>query len=254
MTDIAAQNSATYTGTWWRERVGFWRRVGAFFLDAAIVLIPLQLLVVVLYTQTDGRIQGSFGLIYRMCADLDRVPEGFPHTLERIDTVQDCQTTLFGLPMSRQLVLSQTDQTEGQQRTLTEELWLNADGYHVESLWLDANGAALAIFLLYLIAFEWRIGQTVGKHVLDIRVLDRDALDALGIPLTKAIFRQAVLFAPILAFLLLQYGATSRGAAVFLGGLFLVFASIWVISVTISLARKTDPLYDRLAGTIVVKI
>ena len=252
MTNLAVRVDPAYAAVR-RDRAGFWLRVGASLLDAAIILLPLQLLVVVLFAQTDGKIQGSFGLAFTICADLNSVPDEFPHTLERIDTAQDCQVTLFGLPMSRKLVLTQVDQADGRKTNQTEDLRLNADGFYVEKLWLYADLPALAIFLLYLVAYECRIGQTVGKYALDIKVVDRTAPDSLGIPLRKAILRHALLFAPIFAFLLLQLGVTTLGAAVFVGLISLAFAAVWLISVTISLVGKTDPIYDRLAGTIVVK-
>jgi hypothetical protein len=50
----------------WR-RAGFWRRVLAFVIDMAVVLIPLQVVVAVLFAQTNGAVQGSYGLVFNSC-------------------------------------------------------------------------------------------------------------------------------------------------------------------------------------------
>ena len=46
-----------------RPRAGFWRRLLAFIIDMAVVLIPLQIVVTILFAQTNGAIQGSFGVL-----------------------------------------------------------------------------------------------------------------------------------------------------------------------------------------------
>jgi hypothetical protein len=35
-------------------RAGFWRRAVAVFIDAAIILLPLQIVVAILFAQTNG--------------------------------------------------------------------------------------------------------------------------------------------------------------------------------------------------------
>ncbi|MBA8902163.1 RDD family protein [Phyllobacterium sp. P30BS-XVII] len=57
------------------RRAGFWRRVWALFFDSVIVFLPLQILVIVLYAQTNGAIQGTFGFTTSICQDVSVLPE-----------------------------------------------------------------------------------------------------------------------------------------------------------------------------------
>jgi hypothetical protein len=84
-----------------------------------------------------------------------------------------------------------------------------------------------------------------------------------GWPLQKAITRylaMAIGFVPVFAALIYQY-ITTRGSAdaMFTGNFFRWFmcagavGSLWLLVLIFQIARKTDPFYDRWAGTAVIR-
>jgi uncharacterized RDD family membrane protein YckC len=118
-------------------------------------------------------------------------------------------------------------------------------------------------FLAYLIGMIWKTGRTVGARIVGVRVVDAANPGASGVPLRKAIIRylaMAIGFVPAFAILIYQYAANGASAdAMFTGNFFRWFmyagglGALWVVVLIIQIARKSDPVYDRLAGTAVLR-
>jgi hypothetical protein len=97
----------------------------------------------------------------------------------------------------------------------------------------------------------------------DHRVIDTANPGAAGVPLRKAIVRYlAMMIGAVPAFALLIYQRAAVGGsadAMFTGDFFRWFAfagalgALWVLVLIVQIARKSDPIYDRLAGTAVVR-
>ena len=85
-------------------RAGFWRRVGALLIDFIIVLLPLQILVAILFAQTNGAVQGNVGFFTRICAPVSSIPEGLqPPPPANANSVNECRSGFFGFETSRTL-------------------------------------------------------------------------------------------------------------------------------------------------------
>ncbi|MDR7221558.1 RDD family protein [Aminobacter aminovorans] len=86
------------------RRAGFWRRVGALMIDSIIILLPLQILVAILFAQTNGAVQGNFGITLTICAPVEHLPEGLqPPPPADANSATECRSSLFGFETSRTL-------------------------------------------------------------------------------------------------------------------------------------------------------
>ncbi|MEP6566574.1 MAG: RDD family protein [Mesorhizobium sp.] len=248
-----------------RPRAGFWRRFGALLCDAALVLIPLQIVVAILFAQTNGAIQGSFGLQTTRCSPLDVLPEGLqPAPPDGFNSIQDCRISLFGLVTEHNLVVAKTTVTGNSKTSIYQSYSLDANGKPRGGA-LDVTWIALLSLLAYMVLMEWSSGATFGKRATGIRVVDAGDPSRIGIPVGKAVLRQIAMWIGALPVLIVQIGAlflikeaaqlealiASRSyiLLVVVGGL---IAFAWVIWILVSLVKKRDPIYDRLAKTAVV--
>jgi len=117
-------------------------------------------------------------------------------------------------------------------------------------------------FIAYLLATEARTGATLGDRAMRIRVVDAAVPAAPSVPLRKIVTRYLVAsvgFLPMLAVALANlYGADFEEIAasnIFTWlGITGAAAFGWVIFLTVQIIRKRDPLYDRIAGTAVVRV
>lgn len=243
-------------------RAGFWRRVGALLIDSIIILLPLQILVAILFAQTNGAVQSNFGITTRICATIDHLPEGLqPPPPASINSITECRGSLFGFETSRTLsvgtVVEQGNTTTG--RFLTYAL--DADGNPTSPF--DMTWVAMLALLVYVISMEWRRGATVGKRLLGMRTVDTAAPSQIGIPLRKAITRQlAMWIGTIPAFLVMikvLFLSDDPLNAMSGSGFWLAFAVAllieiaWFIWIIVSVSKKRDPIYDRIAGTSVLR-
>jgi hypothetical protein len=119
-------------------------------------------------------------------------------------------------------------------------------------------------FIAYLVGLVWKTGRTLGDRAAGTRVIDVANPGAAGVPLGRAVGRYLAMMigaVPALALLIYQYAAAGGSAdAIFTGQFFqwfayaALFGGLWTIVMIAQIALKTDPVYDRLAGTAVVKI
>lgn len=250
-----------------RPRAGFWRRLLAFIIDMAVVLIPLQIVVTILFAQTNGAIQGSFGALRSTtCTPVKTLPEMLqPAPPAGYNFILDCKTGLVhGFETSRSLTVGKETQTGDTRSTVSVTYPLGADGKPKDNVFY-VNWLAILILFAYLVFMESRSGVTFGKRCVDVRAIDLADSAQVGLPVRKAVTRQlAKLIGSIPAFsvLLVLYanvGGVEDMQAI-LGTPWFRFVSIggwligaaWLLWIVVSLARKDDPIYDRLAGTAVI--
>jgi uncharacterized RDD family membrane protein YckC len=246
-----------------RARAGFWRRFLALLIDMAVVLVPLQVLVAILFAQTNGTVQGSYGITYTRCAEAV-IPEGLvlqPPPPAGADSAMVCSVYFLGFETARTLTVSKTTQDGNVTTSVFQAYSLSADGFPRDDVF-QTDWLAVLLLLAYLVTLECRTGITVGKRILGIRVFDTDDLDRIGLPLRKAILRQLAMWlgsAPML--LVAIAGALSSSEAGFANpGLFLTGIGVtgiagfaWLIWILVSVSNKRDPIYDRLVGTSVFR-
>lgn len=248
-----------------RPRAGFWRRLGALLCDAALVLIPLQIIVAILFAQTNGAVQGNFGFQTTFCSSLDKVPDGLqPAPPEGYNSIQDCRLSLFGLATGRQLVVAKVTQTGNSRTAISRNYFLDANGSPKERAF-DVTWVAILSLLAYMVCMEWRSGETLGKRAAGIRVLDARNPEGRGIPLGRALLRQVAIYAGLLPLVILEIGTVifvsdvaqlealvASQSYILLMVVAGLFGLAWTVWIVVSLARKHDPIYDRLAKTAVV--
>ncbi len=252
-------------GMWSRPRAGFWRRLGALLCDAALVLIPLQVVVAILFSQTNGWVQGSFGFKTTICSPVSQLPDGLqPAPPAGFNSIQDCRTSLFGLVNGRALIVARITVNGHAKTSFFRTYPLDAEGRPRDDIF-DVTWIAILSLLAYMACMEWRFGETFGKYATGIRVVDVEDPASIGIPFGRALLRQIAMYGGVLPFMALEIGIvmfvsdaaqleaimTSPSHTLLMIAAGLVGLA-WVIWVLVSLARKRDPIYDRLAKTTVV--
>jgi uncharacterized RDD family membrane protein YckC len=249
-----------------RPRAGFWRRLSAFIIDTIIVSLPIQILVVVLFALTNGAVQTTSGISFGNCLktlQITELPQGLdPPPPANSNQAVICSTSFFGLESARRLTVSRVTKEGIVTKTFSRTYALDAQGKPRNAVSLDSV-AVLALFI-YLITMEYRFGATLGKCLLGIRVADADGPERLGIPLRKAGIRNLLmwawavpLFAVLLVFLIVSHGdwellmEDSFFVWFWLAGI-PVFA--WHLWVLVQIVCKLDPIYDKIAGTAVLRV
>jgi uncharacterized RDD family membrane protein YckC len=244
----------------WR-RAGFWRRVLAFVIDMAVVLIPLQVVVAVLFAQTNGAVQGSYGLVFNSCQKLSQLPEGLQPVLKLdFNSIVECRSSFFGFETARTVTVSKVNQTGSSATAVFETHALGADGRPRKAV--DTGWIALFLFFGYLVLFECRSGAAVGKRATGVRVIESARPDSIGIPARKAIGRYIAMWVgavPAAAVMLVALGSSAPAELATNNAFWTAFAVAgiielaWFIWIIVSISRKRDPIYDRIAGTITIR-
>lgn len=244
------------------RRAGFWRRFAAFIIDFLIVLVPLQIAVAILFAMTNGSIQGSFGIVSRVCQPLAQAPAGLvPPPPADANTATECESSFFGLPTSRDLTIG-TVQQEGNTTTgLYYTYSLDGDGKPNNAVQTD--WIAILALLAYLIAMEHRTGATIGKRALGLRAVPTHAPSQIGLSLKQAAIRNFAQFIGMVPALLVLFiflfvamdPLTAMESSSFwtLFTIAIIIQLAWVIWIIVSVSNKRDPIYDRIAGTSVLR-
>jgi uncharacterized RDD family membrane protein YckC len=249
-----------------RPRAGFWRRLIAFIIDGIIVSLPIQILVVVLFALTNGAVQTTSGIAFSNCLktpQLSELPQGLdPPPPTGSNRAVICSTSLFGLETARRLTVSRVTKDGVVTKTFSRTYALDAQGNPRNVISLDSV-VFLALFI-YLIAMEHRLGATWGKRLLGIRVADIDRPERVGIPLRKAVFRNLLIWAcavPLLVVLLISMIVSHGDLELLMEGSFFIWfaiaavlALVGCLLVLVQIVRKLDPIYDKIAGTAVLRV
>lgn len=244
-------------------RAGFWRRFLSFLIDAIIVALPFQVLAVVLFAATAGNIQMHSGLISTNCLNGKEIPQALdPPPPHDSNSIRVCRTSFFGAPTAATLTVGRVTQEGNTTTSVNQTYMLNKDGVPINGHSIDWI-VQLAL-LTYLVAMVWKTGRTLGARVVGVKVVDAALPGSRGVPLGKAILRYLAIFiGAVPAFSLFGYGRAVGGSsadAIFTADFFKWFAiaaligAAWTLLLIVQIARKTDPVYDRLAGTAVLKV
>jgi len=223
------------------ERGGFWRRLGALLVDALIIAVGLQLLGIPAYAVSGGRVQSNIvNIVY--CYRLDAIPPGVKIPPEfQANYVYDNVNTLFGFPTGRWVEISQEPQPHpGSNVLLTVPV--DAYGKPLNGQWLDLQWLHILALLVFRIGCEREHGQTTGKRLMRVRVVQ--IVPGTG-GFSAATKRNLAFFLPIQFFPLAVIGTPPWlvliGFAVFCG------AIVWQI------VSRHDTYYDKTAGTAVIR-
>jgi uncharacterized RDD family membrane protein YckC len=223
-----------------QPRAGFYRRCAAALIDAIVVSAAIQLLAVVLFVTTHGAVQMSGGFQLYNCAHkvaIADLPKGLvPAPPEQADAAKICRISFFGLETARQLTVSRTAKGDTAEASRTYML----DGDDRPKAGISLDWLLFPAFLLYLVALERRFGTTVGKRLSGLRVVDTEAPEGGNIPWRKAMIRNVLIWGWLLASEAWLPGAGLLGIA-------------WILWILIQGDRKIDPVYDRIAGTAVLR-
>jgi hypothetical protein len=243
-------------------RAGFWRRLWSIIIDGIITLLPFQMLAAVLFAMTGGMIQMNSGF-FTTCADGKTIPQGLnPPPPHDSNFMRVCGVSFFGATTGATLTVGRVTQEGGSTTTVSQSYMLDKEGTPIQGTSID--WIYQLAFVAYLVVMVWKTGKTLGGRAAGIRVIDVASPGASGVPLGRAIGRYLAMIigaVPTFALLTYQYAATGGSAdAMFTGQFFqwftyaAVFGGLWTIVLVFQMGLKIDPVYDRLAGTAVVKL
>ena len=241
------------------ERGGFWRRAGALVIDLLALMAALQLLAMVLFPLTGGRVQFAGGIYGYSCQKLDAVPVGISIPAEfKPDTITDCRQMLFGGTSARVLRAIRNTQSGTVTKTAFHAFLLDADGKPLRGPSLDSLLLPLLFALRYL--FD-RAGGSVGRRICRIRLSDAGCgnYPPTNSPLNR---RYAALLLPLAPYVLWSsFGAWLPWAqslgpdarlicSIMLG----IPALIALLAALQQVIRRRDTWYDRFAATGVLRV
>ncbi len=242
-------------------RAGFWRRLLSLTIDFVVVFLPFQILAAVLFATAGGTVQMYGGVFSTACEVGKTIPQSLdPPPPHDSNFVRVCRTSLFGATTGVVLTVGRFTREGTTTTTVSQGYMLDKNGTPIKGTSLD--GIAELALLAYLVAMIWKTGRTLGARVVGIGVVDAGNPSRPGVPLYKSILRYPAMFigaVPAFAILSQRYVVAGGNAdTMFSPDFFRWFAVaaivgvIWEIVLIIQIARKTDPIYDRLAGTAVV--
>jgi uncharacterized RDD family membrane protein YckC len=225
------------------------------------VALPFQILAALLFAATAGFVQMDSG-VYRACATSKDIPAALvPTPPHDSNFARLCKVSFFGAPTAAILTVGRVTRNGASTTTVSQGYRLDAAGKQIGGFSLD--GIAGLSFAIYLVAMLSRTGRSLGDRAVGIRLVDGSEPGLSVVPLRKVILRylaMALGFVPMFAALILAYLFSDRTAdGIFTADTFRWFGysaglgALWCLVLTIQIAMKRDPFYDRLAGTAVVR-
>ena len=225
-------------------------------------MLPFGALAAILFAMTAGTVQMNSGF-FSSCVDGKTIPQGLnPPPPHDSNAMRVCRVSFFGATTGATLTVARVTQQGGTTTSVSQSYMLDKEGSPVRGTsidWIYQLG-----FIAYLVAMIWKTGRTLGARAAGIRVIDVANPGASSVPLGRAIGRYLAMMigaVPLFALLIYQYAASGGSAdAMFTGQFFqwftyaAVFGAVWAIVIIGQMGLKIDPVYDRLAGTAVVKV
>jgi uncharacterized RDD family membrane protein YckC len=242
-------------------RAGFWRRWLSVVIDTIVVMLPFQIIAAILFAITSGTVQMNSGF-YNACAPVKTIPPALsPAPPHDSNFARACHVSFFGATTGSTLTVGRTTREGTTTTTVSQAYMLDRDGKPIRGTSIDSI-YSLA-FIAYFVVLVWKTGRTPGARVMGTRVVDITTPGTAGVPLGKTIIRYlAIMIGAVPAFALLLYtwlGIGGSADAMFTASFFHWFAYaaglgfLWAVVLSIQVALKTDPIYDRLAGTAVLR-
>jgi hypothetical protein len=242
-------------------RAGYWRRALSFVIDFVIVILPFQMLAAILFAVTAGTVQMTSGL-FTICETGKEIPQALnPPPPHDSNFTRFCRVSFFGATTGAVLTVGRVSREGQMTTTVTQGYMADRDGKPIKGTSIDLL-FELAL-VAYLVGMIRKKGRTLGGRVVRVRVVDVANPQAVGVPLGKVTVRYLAMFigaVPAFGVLIYAYFAGGGNAdAMFDAGFFRWFTiaaglgALWAIVLVIQIVRKTDPVYDRLAGTAVLR-
>jgi len=242
-------------------RAGYWRRSLATLIDMIVVMFPFQVLAAFLFALTAGMVQMDSGF-FTLCAGAKTIPQALsPPPPRDSNFARVCRVSFFGATTGASLTVGRVTKAGATTTTVSQTYMLDDKGTPINGTSID--GIVALALLAYLVVMIWKTGRTLGARVVKVRVVDAANPRAPHVPLGKTIIRYLAMMigaVPALALLLYQYATTGGTADVVFTDQFFQwfpyaagFGALWVIVLILQIAAKKDPVYDRLAGTAVLK-
>jgi RDD family len=241
-------------------RAGFWRRWFATLIDSILVMLPFQILAAVLFSVTAGMVQMDSGF-FRVCSAAETIPQSLdpppPHDSNYAGV---CRISFFGATTGAILTVGRVTREGSTTRTVSQGYMLDKDGKPIHGTSID--GIVWLALLAYLVGAIWKTGRTLGARVARVRVIDTTEPGVPGVRLHKAIIRylaMAIGFVPVFAVLISRTAVAGGADAMFNEDFFgwFTYAAglglLWTVALIFQVSMKKDPVYDRLAGTAVVR-
>ena len=158
-----------------------------FCIDALVVGLPFQILLICLYAATGGAVQGA-SIIFE-CHNVEQPIYSLdPPPPKHPNFARECRSSLFGFETSRSLVVGRTVREGNATKTVSQGYSLGNNGQPRNVLHLD--WIAQLVLLAYLITMEHRTGITLGNYIFRMEVVSWKSPGSPGIPLINAIVRQ----------------------------------------------------------------
>lgn len=241
-------------------RAGFWRRALSFVIDSIVVILPLQILAAALFATTGGAVQMEGGF-FQACEVGKDIPQSLnPPPPHDSNFMRVCRTSLFGATTGAVLTVGRITREGATTTTVSQGYMLDKNGTPIKGTSID--GIAELAMLAYLAGMVWKTGRTLGARAVGVRVADIENPHTPGVPLGKSIIRYLAIFigaVPAFAILIYRYMVAGGSAdAMFTPAFFhrftiaAIIGGLWTIMLIVQIARKTDPIYDKLARTAVL--
>ena len=243
------------------HRARFLRRISAFLIDSTIIVIVLQVVGLLLFAPTDGRIRvQSFLLSWIECtasktnlSDI-HLPADFHVTQATL-----CTKSFSSHVFDRTLTVTESIRQGSGTYTRYVSFPVGPDGRPTTALYTDGL-IGIIVFAIYLLFFEWIFGATLGHRILKLRIRP---LGGDAITFTQSAKRMLMRFAPLtpyiaisilfsiglltiewdsVKFLAIGYGASS------------IVPIIWIINLFWTTRRGGLPWHDQWARTELVHV
>jgi len=246
-------------------RAGYWRRFWSIAIDVIVIFAPFQFLAVWLFVGTAGHVQMAGGVVrVTRCEQVSALPNDLsPSPPGDWNVATECWTNLFGAPTAHSLTVARLttngDKTASFTYSVGRTYALDAQGAPIQAFALD--NVAFVVLALYLVAMKSLRGQSLGDRLARVKLVDIANPSRVGAPVWKVVLRylaMALGLLPVaawLGFLAFEFGVAASGHMS--ATLFFVLCGIavaWALANLILIARKLDPIYDRIGGVSVRRI
>ncbi|MEQ1614021.1 MAG: RDD family protein, partial [Hyphomicrobiaceae bacterium] len=147
----------------------FWRRVFAICFDLVVATVVLQMLAVILFSMTAGRVQANNSFAFFMCDRLQKLPAGItvPESFKP-NYAMACTKSLFGLPIGRFVTIGKVTQQGAATMNVGETFFVDVNGRPIDGWSID--WLLVPLFLLFKLGGEAISGRTAGKYITGLRV------------------------------------------------------------------------------------
>lgn len=245
-----------------QRRAGYWRRLLSLTTDAIVVFLPFQILAAVLFALTAGSIQFADGLTFTACKEATQLPTNLsPAPPANANSASECRIFFFGAETARRLTVRRMTKEGNTTYIVAQQYMLDKNSNQVNGYSLE--WIAILTLIGYLILAKSLKGKTLGDRATKIAVVNTGDNFGSPVPLKKLVVRYLILAAPIAPVVLVQgyflgtsgNSANQLATSGFLTWFLIAAAPAFVLYFicVVQIARKRDPLYDRIAKTAVIR-